>query len=110
MISINSLAQYICIDYYEDDPVVTANLQRAIDSATYRLYGSVGRDVETYLPGDARIEELLLMYGEESYDDHTGSAKQASSQRHLRDLYESQLRLELRRAKEEGAPEESEES
>lgn len=101
MITINDAARYMGIDYYQGDEMVTANLQRAIASASSRLHGSVGKDVENYLPGDPRIDELLLIYAEESYDNHPGSAKQASAQNHLRDLYETQLRLELRRVKEE---------
>ena len=45
------------------------------------------------------------MYAEESYDNHTGSAKADAAKRHLRDLYEEQLRLELRRKKAEAGGE-----
>lgn len=98
MITIHDAAQHIGIDYL--DTMVTANLQKAVNSATYRLYGSVGRDVEEYLPDDPRIETLLLIYTEEAYDNHVGSAKQDAAKNHLRDLYELQLRLELKQAKE----------
>lgn len=106
MITVYQAAQYMGIDYY-DDEMVTVNLQRAVDSAPYRLHSSVGEAVEQYMPGDPRIEELLLMYAEESYDNHTGSAKADAAKRHLRDLYEDQLRLELRRKKEEAGGEDS---
>ena len=78
-----------------------ANLQRALDSAIYRLYGSVGRDVETYMDGDPRVDQLVLIYTEEGYDNHPGSAKQDAAKNHLRDNLELQLRLELRTKKEE---------
>ncbi len=100
MISINEAAQHIGIDYL-DDGMTEANLQRALDSAIYRLYGSVGRDVETYLNGDPRVDQLVLIYTEEGYDNHPGSAKQDAAKNHLRDTLELQLRLELRTLKEE---------
>lgn len=99
MITIEQVAQYIGIDYYQGDAMVTANLQRAVNSAPYRLHSSVGEGVEEAFPDDPRIEELLLMYAEESYDNRVGNAKQDAAKRHLRDLYEDQLRLELRRAR-----------
>ena len=95
MVTINAVAQHIGIDYL-DDEVTVANLQRALDSAIYRLYGAVGRDVETYLEGDPRIVQLVLIYTEEAYDNHPGSAKQDAAKNHLRDNLELQLRLELR--------------
>ena len=99
MVSINEAAQHIGIDYL-DDEMVRANLGRALDSAIYRLYGAVGRDVEVYLEDDPRIDQLVLMYTEEAYDNHPGSAKQDAAKNHLRDILELQLRLELRTAKE----------
>ena len=101
MVSINEAAQHIGIDYL-DDEMTRANLQRALDSAIYRLYGAVGRDVETYLDGDPRIDQLVLIYTEEGYDNHPGSAKQDAAKNHLRDNLELQLRLELRTLKEAG--------
>ncbi len=101
MVTIKDAAQHIGIDYL-DDEMTTANLQRALDSAIYRLYGSVGRDVETYMEGDPRIDQLVLIYTEEGYDNHPGSAKQDAAKKHLRDNLELQLRLELRTLKEAG--------
>lgn len=97
MIEVKDAAQFMGIDYYEDDEAVTANLQRAVNSATYRLYSSVGDRVLEFFEADPRVDSLLLIYTEEDYDNHTGSNKQASAQNHLRELYETQLRLELRR-------------
>ena len=101
MVTINDAAQHIGIDYL-DDGMTAANLQRALDSAIYRLYGAVGRDVETYLNGDPRVNQLVLIYTEEGYDNHPGSAKQDAAKNHLRDNLELQLRLELRTLKEAG--------
>ena len=101
MVTIHEAAQHIGIDYL-DDEMTTANLQRALDSSIYRLYGAVGRDVETYLEGDPRVDLLVLIYTEEAYDNHPGSAKQDAAKNHLRDNLELQLRLELRTLKETG--------
>lgn len=101
MVTINDAAQHIGIDYLEDE-MTGANLQRALDTALYRLYGSVGRDVEEYLPGDPRVDQLVLIYTEEGYDNHPGSAKQDAAKNHLRDNLELQLRLELRTLREAG--------
>ena len=101
MVTINDAAQHIGIDYL-DDEMTAANLKRALDSALYRLYGSVGRDVETYLHGDPRVNQLVLIYTEEGYDNHPGSAKQDAAKNHLRDNLELQLRLELRTLRERG--------
>ena len=101
MVGINEAAQHIGIDYLDDEMTV-ANLKRALNSAIYRLYGSVGRDVETYMDGDPRVDQLVLIYTEEGYDNHPGSAKQDAAKNHLRDNLELQLRLELRTLKEVG--------
>ena len=101
MVTINEAAQYIGIDYL-DDVMTVANLQRALDSAIYRLYGSVGRDVEEYLGNDPRVTQLVLIYTEEGYDNHPGSAKQDAAKNHLRDNLELQLLLELRTLRDAG--------
>ena len=99
MVTIHEAAQYLGIDYL-DDGMTSANLGRALDSAIYRLFGAVGRDVETYLGSDPRVDQLVLIYTEEAYDNHPGSAKQDAAKNHLRDNLELQLRLELRTLKE----------
>ena len=95
MVTITEAAEYLGIDYL-DDGMTAANLRRALESAIYRLYGSVGRDVETYLGDDPRVDQLVLIYTEEGYDNHPGSAKQDAAKNHLRDTLELQLKLELR--------------
>lgn len=101
MVTLNEAAQHLGIDYL-DDAMTMANLQRALDSAIYRLYGSVGRDVETYMDADPRVDQLVLIYTEEGYDNHPGSAKMDAAKNHLRDTLELQLRLELRTLREAG--------
>lgn len=100
MVTIQNAAMHIGIDYL-DDEMTAANLQRALDSAIYRLFGAVGRDVEIYLDGDPRVDQLILIYTEEAYDNHPGSAKQDAAKNHLRDTLELQLLLELRALREE---------
>lgn len=102
MVTIIEAAEHLGIDYL-DDGMTAANLGRALDSAIYRLYGSVGRDVETYLENDPRVTQLVLIYTEEAYDNHPGSAKQDAAKNHLRDTLELQLKLELGILKDEGA-------
>lgn len=99
MVTIQSAAMYLGIDYL-DDGMTAANLQRALDSAIYRLFGAVGRDVEVYLDRDPRVDQLVLIYTEEAYDNHPGSAKQDAAKNHLRDTLEMQLLLELRALRE----------
>ena len=101
MVTIQDAAQHIGIDYL-DDEMTLGNLQRALDAALYRLYGAVGRDVESYLVDDPRVKQLVLIYTEEGYDNHPGSAKQDAAKNHLRENLELQLRLELRTLKETG--------
>lgn len=104
MLTIQEAADYIGIDYI-DDEMTARNLQAAVNSATYRLYGSVGRDVEEYLSGDPRITDLLRIYAKESYDNRGGGTKQDSAKNYLRDQLEIQLQLELRALKAEAGGE-----
>ena len=101
MVTIKEAAEHIGIDYL-DDGMTSANLQRALDSALYRLYGAVGRDVDAYLADDPRVIQLVLIYTEEAYDNHPGSAKQDAAKNHLRDNLELQLKLELSILRESG--------
>lgn len=93
---------YLGIDYA--DEVVTANVARALTAAKHIVFGSVGNDVMTYLPDDARVKELVLLYCDDLYTNRGLSNKAIGSQRRLIADMEWQLRLELRQAK--GAAEE----
>lgn len=88
---------YLGIDYA--DEVVTANVTRALGAAMQTVYGSVGEDVLTYLPDDARVKELVLLYTDDLYSNRGLSNKAIGSQRRLIADMEWQLRLELRQAK-----------
>ena len=98
MPTLNEALQYLGIDY--DDDMVTANVNRALTTAEIILRGTVGTDVETYLPDDPRVKELVLIYLDDLYSDRGVNAKVSGATRRLVADMELQLRLELRRAKE----------
>lgn len=98
MPTLNEALQYLGIDY--DDDMVTANVNRALTTAEVILRGTVGNDVETYLPDDPRVKELVLIYLDDLYSDRGVNAKVSGATRRLVADMELQLRLELRRAKE----------
>lgn len=89
---------YLGIDY--EDEMVTANVRRALATATKRLHGAVGPDVLEYLPGDARITELVLIYTREAYDADSLTDKARAALNRIKADLEPQLRLELLAAKE----------
>ena len=92
---------YLGIDYADD--VVQKNVERALAAAKQVLLGSVGKDVETYLPEDARVKELVLVYTDDLYSEHGVSAKVSNATRMMVHTMEWQLRLELAAAKEKAA-------
>lgn len=99
MPDIDEAREYLGIDYADD--VVTANVSRALAAAKRLLHGTVGADVETYLPDDERVTELVLAYTADLYDERgTASAKASNAKRRSVANMEQQLRLELQRAKE----------
>lgn len=98
MPTIAEALEHLGIDYA--DEVVTANVRRALEAAKAHLRGAIGEDVETYLPDDARVSELVLIYAEDLYSERGVSAKVSNATRRLVENMELQLRLELRRAKE----------
>lgn len=98
MPTIEEALLYLSIDY--PDEVVTANVTRALATAKQTLYGSVGEDVDTLLPNDPRVKELVLLYLDDLYSNRGLSYKQIGSQRRLISDMEWQLRLELRQRRE----------
>ena len=97
MATLQDALDYLGID--ETDDVIERRVQKALKAGEAMMRGAVGEDVEEYLPGDPRIDDLVLYYTGESYDDRGGSQKQTSARsRHAHDL-ELQLKTELSRAK-----------
>lgn len=89
---------YLGID--EPDEMVTANVQRALNTATKRLHRAIGKDVETYLPDDPEAKELVLVYTREAYDADSLTDKARAALNHLKADLEPHLRLALQEAKE----------
>lgn len=96
--TIDEALEYLGIDYA--DEMVTANVQRALNAAQKVLHGAVGEAAEEVLPGDARIDSLVLIYTDDLYSEHGVSAKVSAATRRIVADMELQLRLEYRRAKE----------
>lgn len=88
--------EYLGIDYADD--VVKRNVTRALATAGATLRGAVGDDVETLLPGDPRVKELVLIYADDLYSNRGVAAKVSGATRRLVQTMELQLRLELREA------------
>lgn len=99
MVTVKDALEHLGYDEYDD--VITRKVERALRTGNAMMRGAVGEDVEQYLPDDPRIDDLVLCYTAEAYDNREGSQKQASARsRHAHDL-ELQLKMELRRAKRE---------
>lgn len=98
MPTLQDALNHLGIDY--EDTVVSANVQRALNTAVKTMHGAVGVDVETYLPNDPRIDELVLIYTDDLYSERGVSAKVSNATRLLVNTMELQLRMELREAKE----------
>lgn len=101
MPTIEDVLAYLGIDYA--DEIVTKNVQSALNTAKQVLLGSVGADVETYLPNDPRVAELVKIYVDDLYSERGVSAKVSGATRQLVNTMEWQLRLELAAKKEEAA-------
>lgn len=98
MPTIEDARAYLGIDYADD--VTDKNLSRCLKTAQSVLHGAVGEDVEDFLPGDPRVEELQLIYAEDLYSQRGIAAKVSNATRRQVFDMEQQLRMELRTAKE----------
>ena len=87
------------LGYDETDAVIVYNVERQLATARRILLGAVGEDVETYLPGDPRVDELTLIILDDLHTNRGRSAKEANALRCSVHDMEQQLRLELARAK-----------
>jgi len=98
MPTIDEVMDYLGIDYADEQ--VTRNVRSALNTAVQVLHGSIGADVEQYLPDDPRVAELVKIYADDLYSDRGVSAKVSGATRQLVNTMEWQLRLELLAAKE----------
>ena len=99
MVTLEDAKAHLRIDEDDSDDMVNTNVQRALSAARQRMLGAVGSDIETYLPEDPRIDQLVLIYTQENYDGSSLSEKEIRALKHLREDLEPQLRLDLRDAK-----------
>lgn len=99
MPTIEDALNYIGIDY--TDAMVEANASRALKAARATVLGAVGNDVETYLPDDPRVDEMILIFFEDLYSQRGVSAKVSGATRRLVFDMEWQLKMELRKKREE---------
>lgn len=98
MPTVEEALQYLGIDYA--DEVIKANVTRAMSTAVKTLHGSIGADVDFYLPNDPRTHELVLIYTDDLYSNRGVSAKVSGATRRMVSDMEWQLRLELRQRRE----------
>lgn len=100
MVNLDDALKYLGFD--DTDEMINANVSRALSSARLALKGTVGDDIDAYLPDDPRADELTLKYMADLYDNRGPGGKAANADRAMTNTLETQLRLELRRAREEG--------
>lgn len=92
VIQAQDVYNYLGIDYA--DPMVEANVNRAISTADAYLKGAVGAE---YPAEDPRAKELALIFIADLYDNRGSLEKSSVNVRRLVDDFLLQLRLELRR-------------
>ncbi|MDE5884745.1 MAG: head-tail connector protein [Oscillospiraceae bacterium] len=93
---------YLGIDYADD--MVSSNVQRALNAAVGVVKGAVGDDVIDSFPDNAKLRELILLHMADLYDQrNTTTLKGNAVNRRIVDSIEWQLKLELKRRKEESA-------
>lgn len=98
MPTLDEALEYMGIDYADD--VIRRNVTRAMATARQILLGAVGEDVETYLPEDPRISELILIYTDDLYSERGVKAKVSTATRNAVQSMVTQLEAELIRKKE----------
>lgn len=103
VLSTESALQFLGIDYA--DPMITANVNGAIQTAEATLKGAIGDDVFEFFPDDARVDHLQKLYMADAYNERTlqpsASGKTANAHRYQVQTLELQLQMELRRKKAE---------
>lgn len=99
MPTLDDARTYLGIDVTDDD-LINTNVLRCLATALKTLHGAVGEDIDKYLQGDPRAEELVLIYTDDLYSQRGLNAKVSGATRKLVADMEQQLRLELRQAKE----------
>lgn len=96
-LSMTEIRDYLSIDY--DDERTTRRLDKALSVADRYLKGAIGED---YPIDDPRAQELALIVIDDLYNVRGLNNKVSGTVRRLVDDFSLQLKLELRRKKEEG--------
>ena len=95
-LSIQDILDYLGIDYADDR--TTKVLNRTLKTAVQYLRGSIGED---YPVNDPRAKELALIVIDDLYSNHDLNDKVSGNTRRLVDDFILQLKLELKRKKDE---------
>ncbi len=100
MPTLEEVLDYLGIDYA--DETVKNNVTHALNAAIAAVKGAVGEDVLDFLPDNPKVKELVFLYTADLYDERNTSTLKANAvNRRILDSMEWQLKLELRRKKEE---------
>lgn len=94
-LTIEEVAEYLCIDYV--DSAVSSQIARHIATAHRYLCGAVGDD---YPRNDPRVREIALMIIDDLWENRGISNTSGNTRKLINDL-ELQLKLEMRRKKDE---------
>ena len=93
---------YLGIDYADD--MVSSNVRRALNAAVGVVKSAVGDDVIDSFPDNAKLQELILLHMADLYDQRNTTTLKGNAVNHrIVDSMEWQLKLELKRLKEESA-------
>lgn len=95
-LSMQDILDYLAIDYTDDR--TTKVLNRTLKTAVQYLRGSIGED---YPVDDPRAKELALILIDDLYSNHDINDKVSGNTRRLIDDFILQLKLELKRKKDE---------
>lgn len=95
-LSMQNILDYLAIDYTDDR--TTKVLNRTLKTAVQYLRGSIGED---YPVDDPRAKELALILIDDLYSNHDINDKVSGNTRRLIDDFILQLKLELKRKKDE---------
>lgn len=102
-LTLETALHFLGIDYA--DPMITANVNSAIQTAEATLKGAVGDEVFEFFPNDARVDYLQKLYMADAYNERalqpSASGKVTNAHRYQVQTLELQLQMELRRKKAE---------
>ena len=102
MPTLEEALEYLGVDY--PDEMVSRNVQRALDAAVGVVKGAIGDDVLEHFPNSSKLRELILLHMADLYDErNTTTLKANAVNRRIIDSMEWQLKLELKRQKEDSA-------